>query len=450
MSVIASVASALFWGVLLLSVLVFVHEAGHYLAARALGVRVTEFFLGLPCRWRVYRKSPKVGTEIGVTPLLLGGYTRISGMENSDDELLGDAAALVMERGRAGASEVAEALGCSEDHALDLLATLADWATVRVCDDDPAAVETVARDANLLTEYDRGHDFSLPGSTAAGEPHPLEMTPAEFASAERSRTYLGTGFFGRCAMLVAGPLVNVLAAFLIFVCALMVRGVDYVPNVSTLGSVTEGSLAASAGLEAGDTVTSVGGVPVSTWEELVSAVEPYLQDGVDMELTYERDGRETTVVVDVPEGYDGGLLGINSMLLTYHPTFGEAASSALSYVGTVASYVARLVMPQHTMEVLEQSSSVVGIAAAASDAAAQGPFDFAMLAVAISLSLGFMNLLPIPPLDGGKILVEVVQLVIRRPLPAKVSNGLSYAGLVLLLLVFVIVLKNDVARILIG
>ena len=61
--------SALFWGVLLLSVLVFVHEGGHYLAARAFGVRVTEFFLGLPCRARFSVKSKKVGTESGVTPL---------------------------------------------------------------------------------------------------------------------------------------------------------------------------------------------------------------------------------------------------------------------------------------------------------------------------------------------------------------------------------------------
>lgn len=450
MSAVLSVLSALFWGVIVLSLLVFIHEAGHYLAARALGVRVTEFFLGLPCRWRVFFKSRKVGTEIGVTPLLLGGYTRISGMENVDDPLLADVAALVMARGRVTVDEVSEALACAPDRALDLLATLSDWATVRPCADGSDAYETLARDANLLTEYDRGHDFSLPGSTEAGQPRPLEADPAAFIEAERSHTYLGTGFLGRCAMLLAGPLVNILVAFLIFVAAFMVRGVDYVPNVSTLGSVTEGSLAEASGLEAGDTVTSVDGAPVSTWTELVEALSPYLEEGRDFELVVERDGVGRTVVVDVPEGNDGQLLGINSLIETYHPTLAEAASAAAGYVGTVASYVSQLIMPQHTMEVLEQSSSVVGIAVMASDAASEGLYDLTMLAVAVSLSLGFMNLLPIPPLDGGKILIEVIQLVIRRPLPTKAVMGLSYVGLAFFVFVFVVVLRNDVVRYLLG
>ena len=81
MSVLASVASAVFWGVVLLSVLVFVHEAGHFLSARAFGMRVTEFFLGMPCRLRLSWRSRSRGTEVGVTPILLGGYTRICGMD---------------------------------------------------------------------------------------------------------------------------------------------------------------------------------------------------------------------------------------------------------------------------------------------------------------------------------------------------------------------------------
>ena len=99
MQAVLGFLSAVFWGVLLLSVLVFVHEGGHYLAARAFGVRVTEFFLGLPCRARLSFKSKKVGTEIGVTPLLLGGYNRISGMEPATDELLAPCLATVMREG---------------------------------------------------------------------------------------------------------------------------------------------------------------------------------------------------------------------------------------------------------------------------------------------------------------------------------------------------------------
>ena len=124
------------------------------------------------------------------------------------------------------------------------------------------------------------------------------------------------------------------------------------------------------------------------------------------------------------------------------------SAAAVGYAGQVASFAARLIMPQHTMEVLDQSSSVVGIAAMASEAASSGVWDFLNIAAAISMSLGFMNLLPIPPLDGGKILVELIQLALRRELSLKVQNAISYVGLAFFLFVFVFVLRNDILRLL--
>ena len=102
------------------------------------------------------------------------------------------------------------------------------------------------------------------------------------------------------------------------------------------------------------------------------------------------------------------------------------------------------------MEVLDQSSSVVGIAVMTSEAASSGLFDLAAIVAAISMSLGFMNLLPIPPFDGGKILIEIIQLVRRKPLSAQAVNFLSYLGIAFILFVFVVVLKNDIGRFIIG
>ncbi len=461
MSAVASVLSAAFWGLLVLSVLVFVHEGGHYLAARALHVRVTEFFLGLPCRWRLSHKSAKVGTELGVTPLLLGGYTRICGMEGANDELLAPALSCVMRRGRVSATDLASELGCDTERAYSLLAVLSDWAAVRPHYDAalgerpeqrdwPAAFETLARDANLLTEYDRGHDFSLPGSTAAGEPHETDLTDEELLAHERARTYQGVGFLRRCLMLLAGPAVNIALAFAIVTCALMVVGVDYAANVSTLGGVEGASVADDAGLMAGDSITAVNDTQVETWDELVNALSPHLESGEDFSLTYVRDGQTQTVEVDLPDGEPTETLGIYSSVATYRPALIEAARFSVAYAGEVASFAARLIMPQHTMEVLDQSSSIVGIAVMASDAASAGPSDLVLLAAAISMSLGFMNLLPIPPLDGGKILIEVVQLALRRPLTTRAQNVVSLVGMVFFVFVFLIVVRNDVLRFVIG
>ena len=128
----------------------------------------------------------------------------------------------------------------------------------------------------------------------------------------------------------------------------------------------------------------------------------------------------------------------------------EAAQATLAYTGQVASYVAQLIQPQHTMEVLDQSSSVVGIAVMTSEAASSGAYELALVAAAVSMSLGFMNLLPIPPFDGGKILIELIQLVIRRPLSLRAQSALSYLGLAFIVFVFVVVLRNDIVRFVIG
>lgn len=461
MSSILSVVSAVFWGILVLSVLVFVHEGGHYLAARAFHVRVTEFFLGMPCRVRLSHKSEKYGTEVGVTPILLGGYTRICGMEGDDDPLLAPALGSVMRRGRASAEEVADDIGCTPDKAVSLLDTLCDWASVRQGqgpgglsgkerDDLPLVYETLRRDANLLTEYDRGHDFSSGNVTEAGAPCESDVSDDELLARERLRTYLGAGFWKRIVMLAAGPLVNLALAVLIIMAGLSIQGVDVMVDSSQLGGVTEGSYAEAAGLEAGDVITSVNGTSISTWDDLVAAIGTYLDSGTDFDLTYVRDGMEHATSVDLPDGQTVDLLGISASTTTYHPTIVESAEYAWNYAAFYASYVVKLIVPTQTMGVLNQSSSIVGISVMASEAASAGAFDLVLFCAVISMSLGFMNLLPIPPLDGGKMLVEIIQALMRRQLSMRVQTIIGYAGLAFFLFVFIIVLKNDIIRFVIG
>lgn len=129
---------------------------------------------------------------------------------------------------------------------------------------------------------------------------------------------------------------------------------------------------------------------------------------------------------------------------------GQAFMQSIAYARMVGEFAARLVMPQHTMEVLNTSSSIVGISVMASEAASTSAADLISVVAAISMSLGFMNLLPIPPLDGGKVLIEVVQVVIRRQLSMKAQAAVSYVGLAFFMFVFVVVLRNDIMRFVIG
>ena len=143
-------------------------------------------------------------------------------------------------------------------------------------------------------------------------------------------------------------------------------------------------------------------------------------------------------------------LGVEALTRRVRLSLADAAYSAVRYGQEVAGFAVRLIMPQHTMETLGSASSVVGISAAASQAASSGMNDLLLFIAMVSMSLGFMNLLPIPPLDGGKVLIEIVQLVIRRQLSVRVQAYISYAGLAFFLFIFVFALKNDVVRLVIG
>ncbi|WP_246824716.1 RIP metalloprotease [Olsenella sp. HMSC062G07] len=449
----AGALSAAFWGVLVLSLLVFVHEGGHYLMARACGMRVTEFFLGMPCRLKLSWKSRRRGTEFGVTPLLLGGYTRICGMGGVQDELLGACFELVQRQGRVSLPQVAQTLGVDEERAYDLLVTLCDWAAIRqrpAATGDDARFETLARDGRFLTEYDRGCDFALPGCTDAGAPRPLVGDVASALDRERSFTYLGKSFVRRTLTLLAGPLVNLLFAFVVMTAGLCLVGTDVVSGSNVVGSVGDGSLAQAAGLQAGDAVVSVDGRPVSDWAGVAQALSGVLGEGRDFSLDVMRAGETVTLSVDVPDGQDVQAIGIRPTTRKVRMGLVEASRVTLSYGASVAGFAVRLIMPQHTLETIQGTSSVVGISAMASEAASAGAYPPILFMALVSMSLGVMNLLPIPPLDGGKVIIELIQLVLRRPLSLRVQTVVSYVGLALFVLIFVIALRNDVLHLMLG
>lgn len=452
-----TVISTVVIGLIVLSLLVVIHEAGHTLAARRCGVRVTEFFLGMPCRFRFARRSKKYGTLVGVTPILLGGYTRICGMEGEEDERLADVFACVSRHGRVRADALAEEVGCSVEDAYAMLATLADWAAIEPYYDPalgedpnqsdwPAAFQTLARDAAGLTIYDVGSHVGEPGSTEAGEPRAITDSAAALA-AERSHTYLGCSFGQKLLMLVAGPFFNLVLAVLLMVVAL--SGIGYqAADGTTLASVTEGSLADDAGIQAGDTVTSIDGTEVTTWDELGTALDEAFADEESFEVSWTHDGEQRTATITPSD--DDQVLGITVRTKTVHANIVESISYSFQYAVAVVQAVIQLIIPTQTMEVLNQSTSIVGIAVISQRAAMEGLADLLMIMPAISMSLCFMNLLPIPPLDGGKVLIEIINLIRRKPLSKRAELVVSYIGIAFFLFVFIYVLRLDIIRFVMG
>ncbi len=424
------IALTVFWGIVVLLVLVVVHEAGHFIAARAFHVRVTEFMIGLPgpnigFKWR--------GTKFGVTAVPLGGYNRITGMEaGPEDPNLGRVLAYVYRQGAADAEHVALGCGLSADEAEDALAVLDEWGSINAPGRDNKTDKYAAPETG---------GFSL------GQPREVPDEKALLDS-ERAQTYRGLKLWQRLVVLFAGPLMNVALAVVLLL--VLFCGVGVSVASTTISGVTANGPAAAAGMQAGDTIVELDGAKIDDWAGLTEKLSS-LSAGSEVQLAYERGGvREETSVALADNGQGKAQLGV--MAGTSQKRVGpvEALQASWDYlVLTVGSY-ASLFNPATAGETLSQSSSVVGIAAVTKQAADTSLVSLLYIIAIISMSLGIVNLVPLPPLDGGKIVVELVQKVIRREIGARVISTITTVVIIALLVLFVFLVRQDVMRFFMG
>lgn len=340
---------------IVLGFLVVIHEGGHYLAARAFGVRVTEFMIGLP--------GPNIGftrhgTKFGVTAVPLGGYARVCGMEPGEENPhLRDTLALVYARGTLNMEDVAHALGITNDEAYAALDELVEWGSI--CGPRKTDEYNTYRTPALF-----GKNVEQP--YAEGDQRPVSDAQVLY-DAERTQQYRSLPFWKRCIILIAGPGVNLLFAIIAFVIIYSVVGFD-VQNT------------------------------------------------------------ETGVVSHI----------------TVDPL--RSIAAGFNYIGMVFVAIVGLFNPQTAADTVSNSTSIMGIAVLSKSAAEQGALSFTAFTAMLSVSLGLMNMLPIPPLDGGRFIVEIYQKISRRTISVRALNSISMAGVMLFVIFFVIMLNQDVQR----
>lgn len=410
--------AALFWGVITFSLLVVVHEGGHFFAARLFGVKVHEFMVGLPGPAIRFRGSK---TTYGITAIPLGGYVRIAGMEPGPEEpLLGPALAAVTVAETMDADGLAEALGIDVDHADRLLLTLSDWDAVEAVEDRAdryrskfAAVDAADPDALL----DRAREV----------------------------TYRGLSTTKRIIVLSMGVLLNLATAVIVFTLVLSLFG--YVRDTGEVGTVSPGSAAQSAGVRPGDRIVSVDGKATPEFQDLVHTIAEY-EVGQSVELVFERGTSRETATATLGENpnTDGAMLGVTPAWEEVRLNPWEAFMLSFSFIGLTFVAIAGFFNPATFATSVSQSSSVIGAAQYAAEAAQSGPLDYARIVALLSLSLGVINILPLPPLDGGKIALEIIERLRGKPLPRGFSIGVSLSGAALLFALIAYLMYTDITR----
>lgn len=414
--------AAIFWGVLTFSILVVLHEGGHFLAARAFGVKVHEFMLGLPgpaLKWR----SKKSGVTYGITAVPLGGYVRIAGMEpGPEDDLLAPALGALVDAGQLGATDLAKRLGVPRERATALITTLEDYVAAAPMDDWPEDRALVER--------------------LAGE------SDEDLLARVRATVYRGQPAWKRITILAMGVLVNLATAVLVFTVVLSTFGHYVYSEANIVGSVSAGSPAAAAGLKVGDTVVAIDGERITSWQQLPNAVRTH-RPGETVGISITREGVARTVAATLGSREDSravAFLGVGPVEQHVRLGVGPAIGESFSYIGLTFVAIADFFNPAKFSVSVSQARSVVGISYEVARAAEDGPIQYAAMVALLSLSLGVMNILPIPPLDGGKVVVEIVEALIRRPLPKRLSYALSGIGAVLLFSLIFYLMYADVMR----
>ncbi len=248
----------------------------------------------------------------------------------------------------------------------------------------------------------------------------------------------------RVAVIAAGPLANVLIAFLILFVVFAVSGGPSERPTATVAAVEAGTPAAAAGLQAGDRVLAVDGRPIRTFSAASHLIRA--SRGGPVTLTVIRNGKRVTIGPR-PTVFRQGhwIFGFEpaAHLVTYPP--GRAASTAVSDLGDVVTGTATGIGSLFSKHGRSNLSGPVGIVRVSHAELKVGLTWYLEILAFVSMSLALLNLLPLLPLDGGHILFSLIEGVRRRALAREVYERVSVVGIAIMVLIFVIAFSNDVS-----
>ncbi|MDX2127799.1 MAG: RIP metalloprotease RseP [Chloroherpetonaceae bacterium] len=435
------ILSTIFFFLIAIFVLVTVHEFGHFAAAKLCGMRVERFFIGFDF-WDLKVWSVQRGeTEYGIGAIPLGGYVKISGMvdESMDTDFSNKPAEPWEFRAKPTWQKLFVLVG---GVLMNMILALFIFIGIALFYGDP---KTPIRSGVFILE---NTVFSEMGLQTGDEIKAINgksvkyweevMDPSALSSSELTYTVLRNG---ELRTFVAPD--NILSRLS------ENPGVGLVPLLPpTISEVAEGMPAKAAGLQKGDVIIGINGEKIANWSQVQSTVG----SNANKPLTLDVKRGESQIQLTVTANSDGRI-GIASDQSLRNREFTE-----LSFFGAIGSgFDQTFKMTATTVKGFwkiltgkeELSKSVGGpvkIAKMANDSASQGAGVFVYFLALLSISLAFMNILPLPALDGGQMVMVSIEGLLRRELSLKVKIAVQQAGMTVLLILMVFILYNDIAH----
>lgn len=415
--------------IIVFSILVVIHEFGHFYFAKKAGILVREFAIGMGPKIFSHRKN---GTTYTIRMLPIGGYVRMAGIGDEDTELKpGMPLNITLDE----AQQVTQIDLSNKQHlnAVPIELLEADL-------ENALFIKGIIPGSSEPVTYAVKRDATI-----------IEADGTELQIAPIDVQYQSAPLLKRMMTNFAGPMNNFILGIAVFITIAFVQG-GVTVNDNRLGAIQPDSPAEAAGLRADDEVLAVNGDEIAEWTELVASIQA--NPGKEITLTVVTEGQEARDVLVTPDtktdeqGNDYGLIGVappmdRTLMAKISYGFEEFWVIATSIFGLVFSMF-------RTGFQADSFGGPVAIYAATEQVVDYGFLSVLSFLAYLSINLGVVNLLPIPALDGGKLLLNVVEGIRGKPLDPEKEGIITAIGMGLLLLLMVIVTWNDIQRFFFG
>ncbi|CEY32711.1 metallo protease [Streptococcus pneumoniae] len=408
--------------ILVFGIIVVVHEFGHFYFAKKSGILVREFAIGMGPK--IFAHIGKDGTAYTIRILPLGGYVRMAGWGDDTTEIkTGTPVSLTLTDD--GKVKRINLSGKKLDQtALPMQVTQFDF-------EDKLFIRGLVLEEEKTFAVD--HDATV-----------VEADGTEVRIAPLDVQYQNATIWGKLITNFAGPMNNFILGVVVFWILIFMQGGVRDVDTNQFHVMPQGALA-KVGVPETAQITKIGSHEISNWESLIQAVETETKDKTapTLDVTISEKGSDKQVTVTPEESQGRYLLGVqpgikSDFLSMFVGGFTTAADSALRILSALKNLIFQ---PD-----LNKLGGPVAIFKASSDAAKNGIENVLYFLAMISINIGIFNLIPIPALDGGKIVLNILEAIRRKPLKQEIETYVTLAGVVIMVVLMIAVTWNDIMR----
>lgn len=408
--------------ILVFGIIVVVHEFGHFYFAKKSGILVREFAIGMGPK--IFAHIGKDGTAYTIRILPLGGYVRMAGWGDDTTEIkTGTPVSLTLaDDGKVKRINIS---GKKLDQtALPMQVTQFDF-------EDKLFIKGLVLEEEKTFAVD--HDATV-----------VEADGTEVRIAPLDVQYQNATIWGKLITNFAGPMNNFILGVVVFWILIFMQGGVRDVDTNQFHIMPQGALA-KVGVPETAQITKIGSHEISNWESLIQAVESETKDKTapTLDVTISEKGSDKQVTVTPEESQGRYLLGVqpgikSDFVSMFVGGFTTAADSALRILSALKNLIFQ---PD-----LNKLGGPVAIFKASSDAAKNGIENVLYFLAMISINIGIFNLIPIPALDGGKIVLNILEAIRRKPLKQEIETYVTLAGVVIMVVLMIAVTWNDIMR----